>query len=243
MAVAGAAVFAWQYRVSQLQRAYTVQEAFSRQLIASQERERKRIAAELHDSLGQQLLIIKNWAVLALTSVNGSESVKEPLDQISDTASHAVEEMREIAYNLRPYQLEKLGLTAAIRGLITRVAASSGIRFVTEIGDVDGLFPQDVEISIYRIVQEALNNILKHSQATEGWVLTANNSGTLSLTIGDNGLGFTPTGDRESQQDSKGFGLLGIAERVRMLGGRVVIQSAPGSGSSMQISLGIQSSA
>lgn len=236
----GAVIFGWQYRVSQLQRAYAAQQTFSRQLIASQERERKRIAAELHDSLGQQLLIIKNWAVLALTGVNGSAPVKEPLDQISNTASHAVEEMREIAYNLRPYQLEKLGLTAAIRGLITRVAASSSIQFITEIGDVDGLFPQDVEISIYRIVQEALNNMLKHSQATEGWVLAANHSGTLRLTIGDNGRGFTPTEGRESQQDSKGFGLLGIAERVRMLGGRVVIQSAPGHGSSMQISLGIQ---
>jgi signal transduction histidine kinase len=85
MAITGAAVFAWQYRVSQLQRAYTVRQAFSRQLIASQERERKRIAAELHDSLGQQLLIIKNWAVLALTGVNGSESVEESLDQISET--------------------------------------------------------------------------------------------------------------------------------------------------------------
>jgi signal transduction histidine kinase len=74
-------------------------------------------------------------------------------------------------------------------------------------------------------------------------VLAATNSGTLSLTIGDNGLGFTPSDGHESQQDSKGFGLLGIAERVRMLGGRVVIQSAPGHGSSMQISLGIQSSA
>lgn len=151
--------------------------------------------------------------------------------------------MRGIAYNLRPYQLEKLGLTAAIRGLVTRVAASSGIRFVTEIGNVDGLFPQDVEISICRIVQEALNNMLKHSQATEGWVLAVNNSGTLSLTIGDNGLGSTPPDSRESQQDSKGLGLLGIAERVRMLGGRVILQSAPGQGSSMQVSLGIQSSA
>ena len=243
MTAVGTVMFGWKYRVSHLQRAYAAQQTFSRLLIASQERERKRIAAELHDSVGQQLLIIKNWAMLALTGVNGSASVKEPLDQISNTASHAVEEMREIAYNLRPYQLEKLGLRAAIRGLITRVAASSGIQFVTEIGDVDGLFPQDVEISIYRIVQEALNNMLKHSQATEAWVLATNQSGTLSLTIGDNGRGFTPAEGREPQQDSKGFGLLGIAERVRMLGGRLVIQSAPGHGSSMQISLGIQSSA
>ncbi len=243
MAVAGTAVFAWQYRVSQLQRAYRVQEDFSRQLIASQERERKRIAAELHDSLGQQLLIIKNWAILALNGLDGRPTLKQPLDEISNTASHAVEEMREIAYNLRPYQLEKLGLTAAIRGLVTRVAASSNIRFLAEINHVDGLFPQEIEISIYRIVQEALNNIIKHSEATQGRVLVTSSEETLDLLIEDNGRGFTPPDGRTPQPSHKGFGLLGIAERVRMLGGRVVIQSDPGHGSTVQISLKTQATA
>ena len=237
LAGAGAAAFAWQYRISRLQHAYAAQQSFSRQLIASQESERKRIAGDLHDSLGQQLLIIKNWAVLALRSLESQTSPKEPLDEISTTASHAIEEMRGIAYNLRPYQLEKLGLTSAIRGLITRVAASSNIRFAAEIGDVDGLFSQEVEISIYRIVQEALNNTIKHSQATEGRVLVRSNSGTLDLRIEDNGRGFTAPDGRIPQPSHKGFGLLGIAERVRMLGGRMVIQSAPGHGSSIQISL------
>ncbi len=166
------------HRVSQLHRAYAAQQDFSRQLIASQERERKRIAGELHDSLGQQLLIIKNWATLALSGLDGRHSLKEPLDEISNTASHAVEEMRGIAYNLRPYQLEKLGLTAAIRGLVNRVAASSHIQFRAEIDEVNGLFPQEVEISIYRIVQEALNNTIKHSQATEGRVLVTKRGGS-----------------------------------------------------------------
>jgi signal transduction histidine kinase len=243
VAVAGAAVYTWQYRVSQLQRAFKVQETFSHQLIASQERERKRIAAELHDSLGQQLLIIKNWAMLALNGLDGRNSAKQPLDEISNTASNAVEEMREIAYNLRPYQLEKLGLTAAIRGLVTRVAASSDIRFSAEINLVDGLFPQEIEISIYRIVQEALNNTIKHSKATQGRVLVTSNAETLDLLIEDNGRGFTLPDGRAAQQSHKGFGLLGIAERVRMLGGRVVIESAPGHGSRIQIFLKTQGTA
>lgn len=234
---AGAAIFGWKYRVSQLQHAYAAQQTFSRQLIASQERERKRIAAELHDSLGQQLLIIKNWAVLALTGLNGQKSLKEPLDEISATASHAIEEMRDIAYNLRPYQLEKLGLTAAIRSLVARVNASSNIRVAGKVEDVDGLFSQEVEISIYRIVQEALNNSIKHSQASEGSVLVTSNSGTLHLLIEDNGRGFTPPDSRTPQESPKGFGLLGIAERVRMLGGTVTIQSAPGQGSRIHILL------
>ena len=237
---AGAVVFTWRNRLSQLQRAYAAQEAFSRQLIASQERERKRIAAELHDSLGQQLLIIKNWAVLALTGLNGQKSLKQPLDEISGTASHAIEEMRDIAYNLRPYQLEKLGLTTAIRGLITRVSESSNIQFTAEIDEVDGLFPQEVEVSIYRVVQEALNNTVKHSLATKGRVLVTTKSGTLDLVLEDNGCGFMPPDGRGAQQSSKGFGLIGIAERVRILGGRVVIQSAPGHGSTIQVHLEAQ---
>jgi signal transduction histidine kinase/ligand-binding sensor domain-containing protein len=240
IATAGVVVFGWKVRVSQLQRAYAAQEAFSRQLIASQERERKRIAAELHDSLGQQLLIIKNWAVLALTSLNGQKSVKQSLDEISGTASHAIEEMRGIAYNLRPYQLEKLGLTAAIRSLVARVNASSNIRVTGKIEDVDGLFSQEAEISIYRIVQEALNNTIKHSQASEGSVLVSKNSGTLHLRIEDNGRGFTPPDNSTQQEDLKGFGLLGITERVRMLGGTLAIQSTPGQGSNLEISLQTQ---
>jgi signal transduction histidine kinase len=123
------------------------------------------------------------------------------------------------------------------------VAASSNIRFATEIDNVDGLFSQEIEISIYRIVQEALNNTVKHSQATEGRVLVSSNSGTLDLLIEDNGRGFTPPDGNAPQQSQQGFGLLGIAERVRMLGGRVVIQSAPGHGSKIQISLKTQATA
>ena len=159
LVAAGAVVFTWRYRLSQLQHAYTAQEAFSRQLIASQERERKRIAGELHDSLGQQLLIIKNWAVLALTSLNGQESLKEPLDEISGTASHAIEEMRDIApITCGLINSKNWGSRPRFGGLIARVAASSNIRFTAQIDAIDGLFPQEIEVSIYRIVQEALNN-------------------------------------------------------------------------------------
>ncbi len=105
------------------------------------------------------------------------------------------------------------------------------------------MFSQEVEISIYRIVQEALNNIVKHSQATEGRVLVSSNSGTLDLLIEDNGRGFTPPDGSAPQQSQKGFGLLGIAERVRMLGGRVVIASAPGFGSKIRVSIKTQGTA
>jgi signal transduction histidine kinase/ligand-binding sensor domain-containing protein len=233
----GAVYLAWQNRVSQLERAKEVQEAFSRQLIASQESERKRIAAELHDSLGQHLLIIKNWATLALRGLGGASPSEEPLTEISSTASQAIDEVRGIAYNLRPYQLEKLGLTTAIQDLVDQVAAASAIRFTTEVDRVDGAFPKDVEISIYRMVQESLNNTVRHSQATEARVLVTRQAGSVKLVIQDNGRGFTPPDGRAPAPGRNGFGLLGIAERARMLGGQVAIQSAPGAGTTISISL------
>jgi signal transduction histidine kinase len=228
-------------RVSQLEQAKEAQEAFSRQLIASQESERKRIAAELHDSLGQHLLIIKNWAMLALRELSGGCSSKEALTEISTAASQAIDEVRAIAYNLRPYQLEKLGLTTAIHDLVNQVASSCAIRFITEVDRVDGFFSKDAELHIYRIVQEGLNNTVRHSQATEACVLVTQKAGGVKLTIQDNGRGFIPA-DGPSEPGRNGFGLLGIAQRARMLGGQVTIQSAPGTGTTVSISLKSQES-
>jgi len=234
---AGAVYWAWQFRVLQLERAYAAQEAFSRELIGSQESERRRIAGELHDSLGQQLLIIKNWATLALSSGVGGERVKEPLTEISSTASHAIDEVRGIAHNLRPYALEKLDLNNAIQDLIDQVAATSPIQFTTDLAPMKGVFAREVEVSIYRIVQEALNNTVRHSRATHARVTIWREADLVELKIADDGCGFTPDDGGTGTQRRQGFGLRGIAERVRMLGGRVTIQSSPGSGSTIHILL------
>jgi signal transduction histidine kinase len=240
LAASGIVCLAWQYRASQLKRAHATQEAFSRQLIDSQEQERKRIAAELHDSLGQQLLIIKNWAALAVASLTNHDAAKEPLDEISSTAAHAIEEVRGIAYNLRPYQLDKLGLTIALQDLVNQVAASSSIRFSAQVDRVDGVFPKDAELSIFRMVQEALNNTIRHSGATEVRISVLRRAGEVELTVQDNGRGFVPSSDGSPGSKRGGFGLLGIAERARMLGGQATIQSYPGHGCTIHISLETQ---
>ena len=120
---------AWRYRVSQLQQAQAAQQAFSRQLIASQEAERKRIAAEMHDSLGQRLVVIKNLAFLLLRSKKGAppdDSDAQTITEISDEASSAIAETREISYNLRPFQLDRLGLTKAIEAMVRTTGMASG---------------------------------------------------------------------------------------------------------------------
>ncbi|HSU19125.1 MAG TPA: two-component regulator propeller domain-containing protein [Acidobacteriaceae bacterium] len=229
-------VVSWRLRTQQFERETARQRAISGQLIASQESERKRIAAELHDSLGQQLLMIKNWAGLAMREA-GVSTAHQSLTEISDTASKAIQEVREISYNLRPLQLERLGLTTAIKDLVQQVAASSAIHFAARIAPVDGGFAPDAEMSIYRICQESLNNIVRHSEATEATICLDRDGDRVDIVIGDNGRGFSPAEDSRPEPGKGGFGLVGIDERVRMLGGRLSVRSSPGAGTVISISL------
>lgn len=235
--IGGAAFLFYRWRVARLERARTAQEEFSRQLLASQEGERKRIAAELHDSLGQNLLIIKNRALLALTP-NAPQTVStEQLNEISATASQALEEVREIARNLRPYKLDRLGLTKALESIITQAAESSEIKFTSEIDSVNGIFSNEDEINLYRIVQESINNILKHSQATEVHLQVMREGHTVHLEIQDNGVGFDAETLMGKDVDRRGFGLASISERARIIGGRHWIRSSPGQGTNITVKI------
>jgi signal transduction histidine kinase/ligand-binding sensor domain-containing protein len=229
--LAGLVLLGFRLRIARLERARRAQEAFSEQLISSQESERKRIAAELHDSLGQHLLIIKNSALLALNSSDG----KDHLGDISATASQAIDEVREISYNLRPYQLDDLGLTRAIEAIIAKVASSSEIEFTWELDRIDGLFSAEAEINIYRIIQESLNNIVRHSSAHRSSIRTYRHGRRVEIVIRDDGRGFNA---QESASAGRvGFGLKGISERARMLGAKCVINSAVGQGTTINLNL------
>jgi signal transduction histidine kinase/ligand-binding sensor domain-containing protein len=226
---------AWRYRVAQLQRVQIAQQAFSRQLIASQEAERKRIAAEMHDSLGQRLVVIKNLAYLLLRSKKAAardESDAQTIAEISEEASSAIAETREISYNLRPFQLDRLGLTKAIEAMIRTTAIASGIRFTSELDNIDDVFQEDLRINFYRIVQESLGNIMKHAQATEVSIRVKRRIENVILTIEDNGRGFTPD-ERSPQPSRSGFGLTGMGERARLLGGELKVRSTQGKGTTV----------
>jgi len=220
-------------RVTQLKRKHAQQQEFSMRLIASQEAERKRIARELHDSLGQNIIIIKNRALLGKQAGDDKDSVSEQLDEIARTASSTLDEMRKIAHNLRPLNLERFGLTDTIVQTVKDVGSAARISLETHIDNIDTLVSTEVQIHLFRIVQEALNNIVKHAQATSGSVSINAGNGAIRLTIVDNGRGF----DSAIDSRNAGFGLADIGERVKLIGGELTIDSTPGKGTRMIVVL------
>jgi ligand-binding sensor domain-containing protein/signal transduction histidine kinase len=223
------------WRITLLKQSHRAQERFSRQLIESQESERKRIANELHDSLGQSLIIIKNRTLMSLTTPDNHHRAIQQMGEISDAASQAINELKEIAHNLRPYQMDYLGLTASLKAMIGQAANSTPIHFTSLIDELDGVLSEEASIGIYRIVQESLNNIIKHSRATAAHIEISKVSGLIRITIQDNGRGFITGLSAASESQVQGFGLKGIAERAKILGAKLHIKSANGKGTDITL--------
>jgi len=227
----GIVALAYNRRIARIRKAQRVQEAFSKQLIEYQEQERKRIAAELHDGLSQSLVVIKNRAIMAQSHMQDLDAMGEQLDEIGSSASQAIDEVREIAHNLRPVLLDRLGLTKALESMLRKVAAANRMELAYEIAPLEGVFPKEAEVNLYRILQETINNIVKHSGASAAAVRITRSDGLLHLVVRDNGKGF----DTEEASRKGGFGLIGIIERARILGGEAAVRSSPGSGTTIEI--------
>lgn len=224
----------YRLRLFRLEKNKLQQQRFSRQLIESQEAERKRIAGELHDGLGQTLLIIKNRAFLG-TKANNLAIANEQLDEISASSGEAIDQAREIAYFLRPSQIERLGLTSAVKEMLEQVSESSEIDFEYEIDSLDGIFSPENEINFYRVLQESINNILKHSNASRAEIFVRQTLDKIQLSVQDNGTGFT--NETKNRDGKSGFGLLGIEERVRILNGKFSIKSEPEKGTKILVTI------
>jgi PAS domain S-box-containing protein len=207
-------------------------EEFTHLLITSQEAERRRIARELHDSLGQNLSIIKSRAHLATQQPTLATGHIEAIERI---ASEAIDETRSLAHNLRPTHIEHAGLTASLQELVREVSQSSQVRFERRVENVDGIFKGEAATNVYRMVQEGLNNLIKHSQARQAVVTVERDIRAVRLRISDDGVGF----DTSEEGKGQGLGLTSISERVRMLGGKLKIESTPGHGTQLAIELPI----
>jgi signal transduction histidine kinase/ligand-binding sensor domain-containing protein len=227
-------------RVLGLERARHLQEEFSRRLINANETERRRIAGELHDSIGQSLAIIKNRVVLSAESVT-DEKVRRQLELITAQTTQTISEVREISYALRPYLLDNLGLTKAVDSLLDKIAETSKLTIDSELDDVDNIFDGESEMSIYRIIQESLSNIMKHAEASEAQVFVKKSERNLTILISDDGKGYDLNRVESRDGGKGGFGLLGISERVKMLGGTQEIESKIGGGTTVLIKIPVPS--
>jgi PAS domain S-box-containing protein len=210
-------------------------EKFAQQLLNAEEQERQRLAAELHDGLGQSLSIVKNKSDLALRRRGLPESVAQQLNTISQATSDAIEELRALVRNLRPIQIEQLGLTDSIRDLVDKVAQSTTIQLEHRIENADDAILGPSATQLYRIIQEALNNIIKHSSAARAFLSLERDIQCVRLLISDDGRGF----DTAKVSLRGGFGLKNIQERARMIGGRANVQSNPGAGTRLVIEVPI----
>lgn len=210
---------------------------FSQQLIQSQEDERRRIAEDLHDSIGQSLLIIKNKLIVGLRHFTSPPESVKFLNEASELTSQTLKDIRQVTRNLRPVDLDHLGLTQTIKNMLEKIDASANFSIQTKIENIDGVIASDNQINLYRIIQEALNNIIKHSGASEVRFELLRKPEALFLSIEDNGSGFDLK--HEAEVEGKGFGVQGMFERAKILSARLNFYSAQTGGTRIVLTIPI----
>jgi two-component system sensor histidine kinase DegS len=205
-------------------------------ILESQENERLRIAQELHDDTIQTLLVIANRAQSLIPPGNNDMAeVKKSAEWIRDATLQAVEEMRRTSLDLRPSILDDLGLVPALRWLVDRVDKETSINTRILVNGKQLKLSPEAEVSIFRITQEALNNIKRHSKATEAVVTLEFETEYLKITIEDNGRGFHPPQKFDRLAAIGKMGLIGMRQRIDFLGGTLQIRSRPGQGTMVLI--------
>lgn len=224
---------AYYYRVNRLEAENERQRRFSEKLIASQEQERSRIASELHDGLGQQVLVIKNHAELIRMRRESDIALTKELGEIAENAQRVISEARNIAHNLRPVHLEKFGLTEALYALMAEVDRTSQLQWEFLVPELTGVLPVEHEINFYRVIQEAITNIQKHAGAENAGVIIRRADAAIRVQIFDDGIGF----DQNQARNAAGMGFTGMLERIELMGGNVQIRSTPFEGTEITIEI------
>jgi len=212
------------------------QRKFTEKLIESQEIERRRIASELHDGIGQQVLVIKNRAELAKSFSGDPNEVQEQLAEIIKSAISSIADVRSISHNLRPVHLEKFGLTEALNYLCEQINEAVEFELSYYFEDIDGVLQSENEINFYRVIQEALNNIIKHAGASEASITVQKVKKNIITKIWDDGKGFKMV----DIEHLSGLGFLGMKERIDSLKGELSIKSRLRHGTTIIITIPIK---
>lgn len=200
-----------------------LQESFSQELINEQEKERSRLARDLHDSVGQKLMLLSK------------QTKKMDNPNIENLASSTLEEIRSISRGLHPSNLERLGLTEAINVLIYDINANTELFFTEEIENIDNILSKEAELHLYRIIQESLSNIVKHAEAKAVKLAIQQKEKTTEIIISDNGKGF----DFESKYKNMSLGLKTLFERAKIINAQMNLETSLGKGTIINLSIPI----
>jgi signal transduction histidine kinase len=207
-------------------------QALSRRLVDVQESERRHIARELHDEAGQALASLRYGLRLLEREIDSGESVSERIAELMEGTNAVIDGLHRLAADLRPASLDHLGLEAALRQYLRSSASKLGLEVRYKARGFTGKrLSTVVETALYRVVQEAMTNVVRHARATRVDVLVEHRGDRVMVMIEDDGVGFEP----EQVQRGDHFGLLGLQERAEALGGTLTIESAPGDGTTIVV--------
>ncbi len=224
-------------RTRELERSRAARGELLQKLITAQEEERKRIARELHDDTSQTLVALAMALDTAAATLGNNSNTKAKLASMRSLAVNDLDGIRDMILGLRPSLLDDLGLVAALRWYAESRLDTIGIQVDFVIEGKERRLPSQVETALFRVAQEAMANIAKHSEAENASISLQFNDDTISMRIADDGKGFDVTGVMGADQRENGFGLLGMQERVALLGGSISIKSSPGHGTVISIGM------
>ena len=211
---------------------------YLQQVTRAQEEERKRISRELHDEATQALVVLSRQLDSLASSGKGlSENSRLRLEELRQQTNNVMQGVRRLSQDLRPAALDRLGLVSALEWLASDVAEYSGIATKINTLGIERRLPEEVELVLFRITQEALRNVWRHSQATKAEITVEFDQNKIRITVSDNGKGFNlPKTIGDLARDGK-LGLVGMQERAQLLGGTLTVQSQPGKGSSIAVEI------
>ncbi|WP_245906292.1 GAF domain-containing sensor histidine kinase [Mycolicibacterium palauense] len=203
---------------------------FAEQVIAAQEAERRRLAADIHDGISQRLVSLTYRLDAAARAVDGAapEDAAGQLEKARDLVDLTLAEARSAISGLRPPVLDDLGLTGGLASL-----ASSIPEVDLDLDLADDRLPEHLEVALYRIAQESLQNVVKHSRALTATVRFGVEDGVARLHVADDGVGFDPAPERPASS----YGMLSMRERAELVGGRLTVRSRPGGGTTVTVSV------
>lgn len=213
----------------------------SDQLLMAQEIERKRISMDLHDSLGQALNAMKLQVRLVENELDEEQvTVRDDCENLQGYLDEVIEDVRRLSRDLSPAILEDLGLTSALQWLVSNFRKSHALKATTDIAEIDALFPENHRITIYRVIQEALTNVGKHSRAGNVSISIRCHDDKVTFSVEDDGNGFDPQEISSREVSKRGVGLTTMNERVRMMGGVFELWSRTGEGTRITFSLPVE---